>query len=260
MKEHLSYTREEIMAVAACREIRDDEVAIIGTGLPMIAAYLAKHTHAPGVSLVFESGIIDAFPKSLAIGVGDFRLMTNCVKVSGLYYALSLLQGNFVDLGFLGAAEIDQYGNINSTVIGDYFKPKVRLPGSGGANDIASMAKRVVVIVPHERRKFPQRCQYVTTPGFLDGPEGRQQAGLRGGGPIRVITNLAVLGFDEQTKKMQLESLHPGTSLEEVQEQTGFELLASGEVPETDPPTREQLRLLRDVIDPEGFYIRRAAG
>ena len=251
----MDFTREELMAVAATREIGDGEVAIIGTGLPMIAAYLAKKTHAPGACLFFESGIIGAFPKELAIGVGDFRLLSNCVKASGLYYALSLIQGGYVDLGFLGAAEIDPYGNINSTVIGDYSQPKVRLPGSGGANDIASLAKRVVVIVPHEKRKFPSRCHYITTPGYLDGPEGRKSAGLPGGGPTRVITNLAIMGFDSDSKRMQIESIHPGVSLDEVQENTGFELLVSKTLTETQAPNEEQLYLLRNIIDPEGVYI-----
>ena len=251
----MDFSREELMAVAATREIGDGEVAIIGTGLPMIAAYLAKQTHAPNSCLFFESGIIGASPKELAIGVGDFRLLANCVKAAGLYYALSLIQRGYVDLGFLGAAEIDQYGNINSTVIGDYVKPKVRLPGSGGANDIASLAKRVVVIVRHDKRKFPAHCHYITTPGYLDGPGSRQAAGLRGGGPVRVITNLAVMGFDDASKRMRVESLHPGVSLSEVQENTGFQLLASETVGETPAPTREQLHLLRNVIDPEGVYI-----
>jgi glutaconate CoA-transferase subunit B len=255
MRESTDFTRSELMAVAASKEIQDGEVAFIGTGLPMIAAYLAKYTHAPGVTLLFESGIIDPRPSSLATGVGDFCLLTNCVKATGLYYALGLLQGGFVDLGFLGAAEIDQYGNINSTVIGDYVKPKVRLPGSGGANDIASLAKRVVVIVSHEKRKFPPKCYYVTTPGYLEGPGAREREGLRGGGPVRVITNLAVTGFDEDTKRMKLESLHPGAHLEEVLENTGFELIVPDNIPETPVPTEEELRLLREVIDPEGFYI-----
>lgn len=243
------------MAVAAAAEIRDSEVAIIGTGLPMIASYLAKRTHAPSASLFFESGIIDAFPRDLATGVGDFRLMSNCVKAAGLYYALSLLQGGRVDLGFLGAAEVDQYGNINSTVIGTYIKPQVRLPGSGGANDIASLAKRVVIIVPHQLRKFPEHVQYITTPGHLDGAGARERAGLRGAGPVRVVTDLAVMGFDDETKRMKLRSLHPGVSLDQVRENTGFELLITEPIEETPVPTSEQLRLLREEIDPNGIYI-----
>jgi acyl CoA:acetate/3-ketoacid CoA transferase beta subunit len=252
-----SYSKEEIMVVAASKEIEDNEVAIIGTGLPMIAAYLAKYTHAPGVTMFFESGIIDPKPKELATGVGDFCLLTDCAKSIGLYYSLSLLQRGYVDLGFLGAAEIDQFGNINSTFIGgNYTRPKVRLPGSGGANDIASLAKRVIVIVPHQKRKFPEKCQYVTTPGFLDGPGAREKAGLRGAGPARVITNLAVLGFDEESRRMKLETLHPGVELQEVIDNTGFELIIPTNIGETVPPTTAELKLLREDIDPDRFYIK----
>jgi glutaconate CoA-transferase subunit B len=251
----MDYTRQEIMAVAAAREIRDKEVAFIGTGLPMIAAYLAKFTHAPGLTLIFESGIIGAQPRGLAIGVGDFKLVSHCQKATSLYYALSLLQGGRVDVGFLGAAEVDQYGNINSTAIGDYRRPKVRLPGSGGANDIASLAKRVIIIVAHQRRKFQERLHYLTTPGFLEGGDSRKRAGLLGGGPSRVITDLAILGFEPVSKRMRLESLHPGVMLEEVREQTGFELLLPSRIPETEAPTMDQIRLLREKIDPEGEYL-----
>ena len=158
-------------------------------------------------------------------------------------------------MGFLGAAEVDQYGNINSTVIGNYIKPQVRLPGSGGANDIASLAKRVVIIVPHQLRKFPERVQYITTPGHLDGVGARERAGLRGAGPVRVVTNLAVMGFDDETKRMKLRSLHPGVSLDQVRENTGFELLVTEPIEETPAPTPEQLKLLREEIDPDGIYI-----
>lgn len=251
----MEFTRQEIMAVAAARELRDREVAFIGTGLPMIAAYLAKMTHAPGLTLIFESGIVGARPRGLAIGVGDFKLVSHCQMATSLYYALGLLQGGRVDVGFLGAAEVDRYGNINSTAIGDYLRPKVRLPGSGGANDIASLAKRVILIVMHQRRKFVERVQYLTTPGYLDGGDARQRVGLRGGGPARLISDLAVLGFEPTSKRMQLEGLHPGVSLEEVKEQTGFELLIPSEIPETVPPTAEQIRLLRERIDPWGEYL-----
>ncbi len=225
-------TRQEIMAVAAAREIHNGEVAFIGTGLPMVAAYLAKATHAPDTVLVFESGIVGAKPKELATGVGDLRLLVGCLKSTGLYYALSLLQGGFIDIGFLGAAEVDEYGNLNSTTIGDYRRPTVRLPGSGGANDIGSLARRLVIMVPHERRRLVPRVQYLTTPGFLDGPGARERAGLRGEGPTRVITDLAVLDFDPSLKRMRAPGL--GT---------------------TPLPSDVEVRLLRERIDPEGLYI-----
>lgn len=249
-------TRQEIMAVAAAREVRDGEVAFIGTGLPMVAAYLAKYTHAPGSVLIFESGVVGAEPRELATGVGDLRLLHRCVKATGLYYALSLLQGGVVDIGFLGAAEVDQYGNLNSTVIGDYRRPTVRLPGSGGANDIGSLARRLLIMVPHDRRRLVPRVQYLTTPGFLDGPGARERAGLRGAGPSRVITDLAVLDFEPASKRMRLVTLHPGVSVEDVETQTGFPLLMAPEVGETAPPSAEEVRLLRERIDPEGIYIK----
>jgi glutaconate CoA-transferase subunit B len=248
-------TRQEIMAVAAAREIRNGEVAFIGTGLPMVAAYLAKATHAPEAVLVFESGIVDARPRELAEGVGDLRLLVGCVKSTGLYYALSLLQGGFIDIGFLGAAEVDQFGNLNSTAIGEYRRPTVRLPGSGGANDIGSLARRLVIMVPHERRRLVPRVQYLTTPGFLDGPGARERVGLRGEGPTRVITDLAVLDFDPASKRMRLATLHPGVTVEEVEARTGFPLLRAPGLGETPPPSAEEIRLLRERIDPEGMYI-----
>lgn len=251
------YTRQELMVVAAAREFQDGMVCFIGTGLPMIAAYLAKLTHAPNVVLIFESGTIDAQPRELATGVGDFRLLDGAAKATGLYYALSLLQRGYVDLGFLGAAEIDRFGNINTTVIGDYRSPRVRLPGSGGANDIASLARRFVVLVPHERRKLVERVQYLTTPGYLDGPGARECAGLAGGGPSRVITDLAVLGFDPATKALRVDSLHPQVTAEMVQANTGFELEVPPCTPVTSPPTDEEVRLIRGVIDPDGVYLGR---
>ncbi len=248
-------TRSELMAAAAAREIRDGEVGFIGTGLPMVAAYLAKYTHAPGSVLIFESGVVDARPRELATGVGDLRLLHGCVKATGLYYALSLLQGGRVDIGFLGAAEVDEYGNVNSTVIGSYIKPKLRLPGSGGANDIGSLAGRTVIIVPHEARKIVRRVQYRTTPGFLDGPGARERAGLRGKGPVRVITDLAVLDFAPDSKRMRLLTVHPGVDPDTVQARTGFPLLRAEPVGVTEPPTTEEVNLLRTRIDPEGLYI-----
>lgn len=251
-----TYTPEDIMVVAASREIKDHEVAFIGTGLPMLAAYVAKAMHAPNVTMLFESGIVNPDPVHMASGVGDFPLLYHAPKVVGLSYVFGLLQRGKVDLGFLGAAEVDQYGNINSTVIGDYHHPKVRLPGSGGANDIASLAKRTVIIVPHQPRKFPENLSYLTTPGHLDGAGARQREGLKGNGPVRVITNLAVLGFDDETRKIKVESVHPGVSLQEVIEKTGFELLVPDEVKETVPPTKEEVELIRR-LDPKGIYIKK---
>jgi len=252
-------TRDEFMTVAASREIHDGEVAFIGTGLPMVAGYLAKATHAPRVNLVFESGIIDPQPVDLATGVGDYRLLHGAAQVAGTWYALSLLQQGKVDIGFLGTAEIDAYGNLNSTAIGGYPKSKVRLPGSGGANDMASNAHRIVIICRHDRRRFVERLQYLTSPGFLDGPGARKAAGLAGGGPVRVITDRAILGFNPTTCRMRVEALYPGGSLEEVHASTGFELDVAECIEEAPVPTAEQLHLLRHVIDPTGIYIGKQA-
>jgi glutaconate CoA-transferase subunit B len=243
------------MAVAAAREIRDGDVAFIGTGLPMVAAYLAKATHAPSVKLVFESGIIDPRPRELASGVGDYKLAYGSPRIAGTGYALSLLQGGLIDVGFLGTAEIDRYGNLNSTAIGPYRRPKVRLPGSGGANDIASMAGRFVTICRLDRRRFVEKLNYLTTPGFLTGPGAREAAGLPGAGPARVITDLAVLGFDPVTKLMRIEELFPGATVETVQERCGFALGVAGNLRPSEDPSPQQLALLRDVIDPQGVYI-----
>ncbi len=248
-------TSDELMAVAAAREIEDGDVAFIGTGLPMVAAYLAKATHAPRVKLVFESGIIDPQPRELASGVGDYKLAFGSPKIAGTAFALSLLQGGRIDIGFLGTAEIDRYGNLNSTAIGPYRRPKVRLPGSGGANDIASMAGRFVIIARLDRRRFVDKLNYLTTPGFLTGPGAREAAGLPGGGPARVITDLAVLGFDPLTKLMRIEELFPGVTAALVQERCGFELGLAETLVHSPMPTSRQLDLLRRVIDPDGLYL-----
>jgi acyl CoA:acetate/3-ketoacid CoA transferase beta subunit len=248
-------TPDELMAVAAAREIRNADVAFIGTGLPMVAAYLAKATHAPNVKLVFESGIIDPQPRELASGVGDYRLAHGSSMIAGTAYALSLLQRGVIDLGFLGTAEIDPYGNLNSTVIGDYRRPTVRLPGSGGANDIASMAGRFVVICRLDRRRFVEKLQYVTTPGFLSGPGARQAAGLPGAGPVRVITDLAVLGFNQTSLRMQIDQLYPDVEVDQVQERCGFKLGVAADLTTTPPVSQTQLHLLRRVIDPDGVYL-----
>lgn len=250
-------SRDEAMAYAASLEIKDGEVAFIGTGLPMVAAYLAKLTHAPRVSLVFESGIIDPEPVDLATSVGDYRLVHGATKLASTWYALSLLQGGRIDVGFLGAAEIDRYVNINSTVIGPYDRPQVRLPGSGGANDIASMAGRFVIIGRHDRRRLVERLSYVTTPGFLDSPGARQRAGLPGGGPVRIITDLAIMGFDPLTRVVRVDALFPGVTPADVRERTGFAIEIADDAGAAPAPGDAYIRLMREVIDPDEIYIRR---
>ncbi|MCM3759904.1 CoA-transferase [Alkalihalobacillus oceani] len=253
----MNYTTEELMIVAASKQLDDEEVVFVGTGLPMLACLVAKATHAPNLFMLFESGIIDPKPSHLAKGVGDFRLLKGATKRTSLNYVLTLLQGGYIDVGFLGAAEVDQYGNINSTFIGgNYTAPKLRLPGSGGANDIASNAKRTLVIMPHQKRKFKRNLSYLTTPGFLTGGDSRAQAGLIGGGPSRVITDKAILDFEPISKKMRLLAVHPGVTTEEVQELTEFELLISDDISVTTEPTEEELSIIRE-LDKEGIYVNK---
>jgi len=245
----------ELMAVCGSRQIKNGEVVFIGTGLPLIAAMLAKKTHAPGAKIVYEAGFIDSNAKEIALSIADSRLGYHAAGAIGLIETLGLmLQGGHVDLGFVGAAQIDDYGNINTTYIGSFEKPTVRLPGSGGGNDIISSARRIVVIMTHEKRKMVKKLDYLTSPGFLDGPGARERTGLSGGGPSLVVTNLCQMDFDPETKRIRLASVHPGVTVQQVLENSGFDLIVPKKVPETEPPTHEQLKLLR-AIDPNGIYI-----
>ena len=247
----------ELMAVCGSREIKNGEVVFIGTGLPMIAALLAKRTHAPAAKIVFEAGSIDSNAKDIALSIADSRLGYRASGAIGLIETLGLmLQGGHVDVGFLGAAQIDVHGNINTSYIGSFEKPSVKLPGSGGGNDIASSAKRVIIIMTHEKRKMVTKLDYLTSPGFLDGPGSREKAGLLGGGPSLVVTNLCQMDFDPRTKRMRLATVHPGISAQQVTENTGFDLIVPKVVPTTEFPTCEELSILR-AIDPTGIYIPR---
>jgi glutaconate CoA-transferase subunit B len=251
------FTTLELMAVCGSKQINNGDVVFIGTGLPLIAAMLAKKTHAPGAKIVYEAGFIDSNAKEIALSISDSRLGYRASGAIGLIETLGLmLQGGHVDLGFVGAAQIDEYGNINTTYIGSFEKPTIRLPGSGGGNDIVSSAKRVVVIMTHEKRKMVKKLDYLTSPGFLDGPGAREKVGLRGGGPSLVVTNLCQMDFDPETKRMRLATVHPGVSVQQVLENTSFDLIVPKDVPTTELPTHEQLVLLRE-IDPHGIYIPR---
>jgi glutaconate CoA-transferase subunit B len=251
------FTTLELMAVCGSKQIKNGEVVFIGTGLPLIAAMLAKKTHAPGAKIVYEAGFIDSNAIDIALSIADSRLGYRASAAIGLIETLGLLlQGGHVDLGFVGAAQIDEYGNINTTYIGSFENPTVRLPGSGGGNDIVSSAKRIVITMTHEKRKMVKKLDYLTSPGFLDGPGTREKAGLRGGGPSLVVTNLCQMDFDPKTKKIRLATVHPGVSVQQVLENSGFDLMVPKEVPTTEPPTCEELGLLR-AIDPHGIYIPR---
>jgi glutaconate CoA-transferase subunit B len=251
------FTTLELMAVCGSKQIKNGEVVFIGTGLPLIAAMLAKKTHAPGAKIVYEAGFIDSNAIDIALSIADSRLGYRASGAIGLIETLGLmLQGGHVDLGFVGAAQIDEHGNVNTTYIGDFEKPSVRLPGSGGGNDIVSSAKRIVVIMTHEKRKMVKKLDYLTSPGFLDGPGAREKAGLLGGGPSLVVTNLCQMDFDPETKRIRLATIHPGVSIQQIMENSGFDLIIPKDVPTTESPTCEELALLR-AIDPHGIYIPR---
>ena len=250
----LEYTATELMVTTAARELRDDESVLVGVGVPNLACNLAKRTHAPDLRMIYESGTIDSDPSSLPLSIGDPVLATGAVGVVPMFEGFSkYLQAGRIDVGFLGGAQIDRRGNINSTVIGDYEDPTVRLPGSGGACEIASNAHRTLVITPHQKRRFPEEVDFVTSPGYVGGREGREELGLRGG-PEAIITDLAVMRFDE-AGELYVDTLHPDVSREDVQEATGWDLAFADDVGTTSIPTAEELRLLREELDPEGVYL-----
>lgn len=250
------YSSIEMMAVVASHQLEDGKIVGLGTGLPMIAGLLAQKTHAPKLIIFFEAGSIAPQVPTLPISVGDSRCGHRPVAATGLSGIMETGQRGMIDYAFLGGAEVDMYGNINSTVIGDHDSPKIRLPGSGGANDFGSLAWKTMIIARHDKAKLPERVSFITTPGFIDGPGARERAGLPvGTGPYRVITNLALMGFDEETCRMKLISVHPGVTVEQVIENTGFELIIPDNVTTSPEPTEEELNLLKE-IDPAGIIIK----
>jgi glutaconate CoA-transferase subunit B len=256
MAEH-PYTLTELMSVAAAREIADGEVVFAGTGLPMLGTMLAQRSHAPHCCIIFEAGTVASQLAHLPMSVGDPRVMRGAAAAAGLHEVFTfVLQAGRVDVGFLSGAQVDRFGNINSTAIGaDPRHPKVRFSGSGGACDIACLARRTVIIALHEKRRFPEKVDYVTSPGWLEGGESRQRAGLRWGGPSVVVTTRGVMRFRPDSHEMYLASYHPGLPPEAVAAETGFPLDIS-EAVETPIPTPEELRILRDVVDPERVFLR----
>jgi glutaconate CoA-transferase subunit B len=251
----LDYTPSELMAVAGARELRDREVVAVGLGLPVVASFLAKQTHAPNMTILFELGVIDPEPIHCGVGLADPRVWYRAKVLSSFVDILgTLLHKGLVDVGFLGGLEADQFGNLNTTLLGDPRGKFRHMVGSGGANDIASCARRTIIIMRHEARKLHQGISFVTSPGYLTGGDSRAQAGLRGG-PSRVITDKAIFGFHPETKQMMLISIHPGNSLEDVLGTMGFAPVVPQRVPQTEPPTTEQVHLIRDVIDPQRMYM-----
>lgn len=250
------YSKTELMICVAAREMCDGTTAFIGTGSPMLAAALAMRTHAPNLIPIFEFGGTGARLEKLPRAVGESRTFLGGLAASGICDTMETAARGFIDYGFLGGAQIDQYGNLNSSVIGDYDVPRVRLPGPGGANDVGSLCWVTIAMLPHDKRHFVPRVDFITTPGFIDGVGARERAGLpRRTGPIRVISTLATLGFDRATARMMVLALHPGVTLDEVRDNTAFDLLVADELGQNPPPTDLELRLLRQEIDPEHYYI-----
>lgn len=252
----MSYTPMELMICCAARELEDGKTVAVGTGLPCAAAMLAQQTHAPNLVILFEAGGVAPLLPTMPVSVGDSTTFHRAVLATSMTDVMQFCQRGLVDYTFLSGAQVDPYGNLNSTLIGDsYERPRVRLPGSGGANDLASFCWRTLIVMKHDPKKFVPRLDFLTTPGYLTGPGAREAAGLPPGtGPYRVITDRCVLDFHPETKRMRVKSLHPGQTPEAVRAATGFELDVS-DTPETTPePTAEQLHLLRTEVDP-GRYI-----
>ena len=250
------YTRAEVMVVAGAREMRDHEIILAGVGLPQVSAVVARYTHAPRLRILLELGIVEPSPIHSAIGLSDPRIWYGCTCMTGWLDVMGMaLHRGMLDLGFLSGIQVDQYGNINTTLLGTYQRPLKYFQGTGGgANDIASLAKRLIIIMKHEKRRFPERVDYITSPGHLDGPSGRSKVGLRPGGPSKVITDLAVLDFDEETRRMRLLTLHPNVSLDDVKENTGFELIVPKRVSVTPPPTAREQEVIRTIADENGEF------
>ena len=252
-----NYTARELMAIAAARMINDGEIVFCGTGISMLAAMAAKHINAPNSLIIFESGAIDSQLEEIPLAVGDSRIMLGASSNSGLADSFALMQNRTTGkhvIGILGAAQIDKYGNLNSTVIGDYFSPKVRFSGSGGACDVASFVDRSIIFMQHDRRKFVAKVDYLTSPGWLDGPNGRKNAGLPGNGPTAVISDMAVMGFDSLSRQMFLQAYFPGKTPQMILENMQFEVDVS-RANELDPPTDRELQILRQMVDPQRLIL-----
>ena len=255
----MDYSPAELMTVNAARLLRDGDVVFVGVGLPNLACNLARRTHAPNLTMIYEAGVIGARPARLPLSIGDPTLVTGAASICSMYEIFALyLQRGLIDVGFLGGAQIDRYGNVNATVIGPYAKPKVRLPGSGGSAEIAAWANRTYFISPHQKRRFPAKCDFVTGAGFLTGRPARQASGVRGGGPQAVVTDIGILEPDE-AGELVLAALHPGRTVDEAKANTGWDLKTASQIRTTEALAAGELRLLREELDPQGIYLKGGA-
>lgn len=254
MTEGRNYSAAELLTILSARQLRNGQVVFAGVGIPLLAATLAQRLDCPGLTILFEGGVIGAFiePGKLPPSTNDQRCTKRANMVLGSAEVLLLLQRGYVDVGFMGGAQIDQYGNLNSSFIGDPQNPKTRLPGTGGGNDISSLAQ-MIVAMKHEKRRFVEKVDFITSPGWIRGNDTRRDSGLPAGGMYRVVTDLAVFGFDEETRRMKVLALNPGVTQEQVQDNTGFKLEFDDDLGITSPPSSHELNVLRE-LDPERLY------
>src|SRR2546423_64411 len=253
----MTCTANELLAVMGARALADDTTVFAGVGAPMMAAALAQRTHAPRLTMVVEGGVVGPTwkPGELPISTNEMRAAYRAQMLPGITDVFLLAQRGFMDVGFIGGAQIDQYGNLNTSAIGgSYDKPTVRLPGSGGANDIISLCREVMILTVHEKRRFTPRVDFVTSPGYLGGGDERKKSGLLFGGVSRMVTTLGVFDFEPKSRRMRLIALHPGASVDDVHANTGFEVLVSPSLTTTEPPSEKELDILR-MLDPKRQFI-----
>jgi len=254
MTEDKNYTSSELLAVMNARILKDGQIVFAGVGIPLLAATLAQRVHAPGLTILFEGGVIGPFvvPGELPPSTNEQRCTRRANMILPITDVLLLLQRGYIDVGFMGGAQIDRYGNLNSSYIGDPDKPAIRLPGTGGGNDISSLTQ-MIVAMKHEKRRFVEKVDFITSPGFINGGNSRAESGLIAGGMYRVVTDLAILSFHAETKEMQVEALHPGVDPEEVKDNTGFDIAIADNVARTEAPQENELAVLRN-LDPDRLY------
>lgn len=250
------YNATELLICTASRLMADNTTAFIGTGIPMLAASLAQRMHAPNLVAIFEFGGTGAILETLPIAVGEQRSFNKALAATGICDVMETAQRGFIEYGFLGGAQIDPYGNLNTTVIGDYSHPKVRLPGSGGGNDVGSHCWQTIAIMRHDKLRFVEQVDFITTPGYLTGPGAREEVGLPPDtGPYRVVSDLGVMGYHPESKRMLLMATQPGVSVGQVINNTAFEMLLDEDILSNPPPTAAELRILREEVDRDNLYI-----
>lgn len=254
-----TYNSMELMICIAARYLENGRSVVVGTGAPCAAAMLAQKTTSPDILIIFEAGGVAPLLPTMPVSVGDSRTHWKGIMASSMTETMSMAARGLVDFAFLGGAQIDMFGNLNSTMIGtDHSKPKVRLPGSGGANDLATNCWKTIIMTPHEKRRFVKKVDFVTSPGYLTGGKSRYEAGLPvGSGPYKIITDLCIMGFDNPERRMEVESLHPGITIEKVKESTDFELLVRKNLTTTEEPSQDVLKILRNNVDPHRYIIGR---